>query len=42
MEDTVAGEEGDRDVVVFEDVDGRGGVAPGREWVEDCDGDVAF
>jgi len=40
--DTMAGEEGDRDVVVFEDVDRCGGVAPRCEWVENCDRDVAF
>jgi hypothetical protein len=39
--ETVAGEEGDGGVVVREDVDGGGGVAPGGQWVECCDGDVA-
>ncbi len=38
----VAGEEGNGDVVVLQDVDRRGRVAPGSEGVNCCDWDVAF
>lgn len=38
----VAGQEGDGRVVVDEDVDGGGGVAPGGQRVERCDGCVAW
>lgn len=37
----VTRQEGDRNVVVLEDVDGRGGVAPGRERIDGRNGDVA-
>lgn len=38
----MAGEEGNRCVVVREDVDGGGGVTPGGEGVDGCDGDETF
>lgn len=37
----MAGEEGDGGVVVLEDVDGRGGVAPRCERIDCCNGDEA-
>lgn len=38
----VAGQEGDGDAVVLEDADRGGGVAPGRQGVDGCDGRVAL
>lgn len=39
---TVAGEEGNRNVVVLEDMDRCGGVSPGCERVDCCDRDEAI
>lgn len=36
--EAMAGKEGNRHFVVFEDGDGRRGVAPGSEGIDSCDG----
>lgn len=39
---TVSGEEGDRDIVVLEDVDGCRGVSPRSQRIDYCNGVIAL